>query len=172
MSSGDPLKGAGYVFTPYVPLQVTNVSFTGMTPQQSSGRAIEQIVSSMLYHELGIVPLESLKSDVNELMKRAGMSETEQRVARRKFRKLWRKLARITPRHFRRYRASGAPAGRPKSVRHALRMLAPGYPSVGLTSEERKRIVAREVAIRAAELRQRFDRSLRAHEPGETTGAR
>jgi len=53
---------------------------------------VEKILMQNVYLTAGVVPIDSVYADVNKALQ--GLSPAEQRKMKRKFRKMWRKLAR------------------------------------------------------------------------------
>lgn len=148
------------------------MSFGGMRPVTMETR-VEEILEQLLWLEAGLVRPQYVKSDVNELLAKSGLTPEEQRVMKRKFRKAWRKLARVTPKHFvQRMRDDNDPKNSPVTRKHIFKKqsrlvrwtVQPGAAPRQQTSEERKRLVCIHFASRARKLVDQFTGQLTAHE--------
>jgi hypothetical protein len=68
-------------------------SHPDVAAQTISSNPMAMIAFQHVMLQSGIVPITTVGSDVNKLLKEQGVSEEDQRVLKRKFRKLWRSAA-------------------------------------------------------------------------------
>lgn len=101
---------------------------------------LREAVETLIYHQLGIVPLSYDERDINRVI--SSLPSAEARRMKRKFRKLWRKESNYVP-------PTRTKLGRQFAIRYKIQT---GYGEVEPTKAQkrhRKHVVTRSVKIMA-----------------------